>query len=947
MNNPNLLTRSSYTFFNSLLKIKDIVELSVSNGFTNAFLVDKNIMYGTMEFYTLCKKNNIKPIVGLQVEYNGLKEILIAKNIAGYKELMRVSSLIQLEKELDIDYSNLYKINRNLIPVLYKEMNDIEALKDFNSISGQLEFKEASSHFLTREEFKMINGEDLLNEIDSLIPQVDLEIKERKNVLPSYKHEGKKVNSKEFLEKELKLNLQKLLNSNPLLNREKYIERTSYELGVISKMGFESYFLIVADIVKWSKDNGIFVGPGRGSAPGSIISYLLDITTIDPIANELLFERFLNPDRVSMPDIDIDFEDTRRDEVIGYIANKYGKENVAQIITYQTLRARMSFKDVARIKGLSATETNSITKLIPEDLSLEQSYEQSKNFKTKIDSSEMLREIFDSAKLIEGLPRQFSTHAAGVVLSDEPIYKSVPVQKGYGETLQTQYSMDYMEYNGLLKIDILGLRNLSFIKETLESIKINTGKDINLSEIKFDDKKVYSLLSSGRTSGVFQLESPGMRSSLKDIKVSVFEDVVATTSLFRPGPMKMIPEFASRKRGDHPIEYLNDDIKKILEPTYGIIVYQEQIMQIVQVFSNFSLSKADILRRAIGKKDIKLLESLKDEFFQGAKENEFSDNDIQKTYDLIYEFSNYGFNRSHAFAYTTISYWLAYLKINFPLEFMNSLLNSVIGNATKTPAYISECEDLGIKVLEPSIFDSVSDYQIKGKEIYIGLRTIKRIGESIIRDITKLQAKIEKGMDIFDFFINAEESGLTHGSLEILIKANSLRDFGYNKETLLNMLPKAEEYLKMIRKKDGEIITFDKSIIDSPKVIEVEAINEKEYFTEVMGFALSDKESQKEMETLELKLNIKSHDLNNLTQDEKVTFIGEVISSRPITTKTGKKMAFASVTNGIKKVNVTYWPATFEKYEEMIKPTQRAIFYGSADLKRGETIIINKMEKVE
>ena len=357
-----------------------------------------------------------------------------------------------------------------------------------------------------------------------------------------------------------------------------------------------------------------------------------------------------------MPDIDIDFEDKRRDEVIKYIADRYGYDNVAQIITYQTLRAKMSFKDMARIRGLTASETNEITKIIPDDSSLEETYKKNKLFKEKINSSSILTEIYESAKLIEGLPRQFSTHAAGIVISDQPIKNSIPIQKGYGGILQTQYSMDYMEYNGLLKIDILGLRNLSFLKEVLDTIKKKSSKLVKLDDILFDEKKVFNLLSTGKTSGIFQLESPGMKASLREIRVTKFEDIVSVTSLFRPGPMKMIPEFAKRKNGSHKIVYINDEIRKILVPTYGIIVYQEQIMQMVQVFSNFTLSKADILRRAIGKKDIHLLESLRDEFFKGAKDKGHDDSIIEETYDIICEFSNYGFNRSHAYAYTVISY---------------------------------------------------------------------------------------------------------------------------------------------------------------------------------------------------------------------------------------------------------------------------------------------------
>ncbi len=947
MNNPNIFTRSAYTFFNSLLKVNDIIDLALSNGFSNAFLVDKNIMYGAAEFYAQCTKRNIKPIIGIEVALENFSKILIAKNYKGYKTLLKVSSNIQMGISIEdfMNDDNVYYLDKIVKPVLYKEESNLSSLVDFNSVSGK-EFNEESTHFLNRDEFANIYSSELLTEVDNIVDSIEIVIPEKMNVLPTFKDEKGLVVEKDYLENLLKEKLMVLLNKDKSLPRETYIERTSYELKVISKMGFENYFLIVADIIDWSKRNGIMVGPGRGSAPGSLISYLLGITTIDPISNNLLFERFLNPDRVSMPDIDIDFEDTRRDEVILYIAEKYGKENVAQIITYQTLKAKMSFKDIARMKGLSATEANSITKLIADDMTLEQSYLENRAFADKINSTQMLKDIFESAKLIEGLPRQFSTHAAGVVISDEPIYESVPVQKGYGDVIQTQYSMDYMEFNGLLKIDILGLRNLSFINETINLIKENRGEVVSLENIDFNDEDIYKMLASGKTSGIFQLESPGMKTSLRDIKVSNFEDVVATTSLFRPGPMKMIPDFAKRKRGEEEITYVSPEIEEILKPTYGIIVYQEQIMQLVQKFANFTLSKSDILRRAIGKKDLDLLESLKEEFFSGAKENGYDEKVISEIYDLIHEFSNYGFNRSHAFAYTTISYWLAWLKLNYRLEFMTSLLNSVIGNATKTPEYISEAEDLGIVINNPSLIKSDSNYKIINGEVYIGLRTIKGVGESLIKNIRILQSNINDKTTLAELLIEADKSGISTSALETLIKAGALSMFNLNKETLLNYLPKIEEYFKMIKVKSGDTFEYKVGLVPEPKVDIIDSPKEKDYFNEVMGFSIDDGELKNELKTLESKLNINIHNLEDLSQDEKVEFVGELISVRAITTKTGKNMAFISINNGARKISGTIWPAVYSKVADNLVATKRFAFYGSVDLKRGETIIINKMEEI-
>lgn len=947
MKNPNILTRSSYTFFNSLLKIQDIIDLAVSNNFTNAFLIDKNIMYGAMEFYIKCKKNNIKPIIGLEIGEENNKKILIAKNFKGYKNLMEISSKINLNSPYKIDEKNLINFNNKVNVVAYKNVNDIEVLEYFSSVSNA-NILAQTTHFLGREEFELVYGIETLNKIDSIIDEVNLEIEfNKKSIIPNFKENGKKVDANEFLEKKLKSSLAKYLNQNKNLNKQKYIERTSFELSTIKKMNFSSYFLIVADIVNWAKSQNIFIGPGRGSAPGSIVSFLLDITIVDPIKHELLFERFLNLERATMPDIDIDFEDARRDEVIKYICDKYGHEHVAQIITFQTLRARMSFKDIARIKNLSADETNKITKLIPEELTLEEAYNKEKKFREKIDSSDLLNEVYESAKLIEGLPRQFSTHAAGIVISDNPIFEFVPVQPGYGDTLQTQYSMDYMEMNGLLKIDILGLRNLSFLKEILHKIKKDLNVDININEINFNDPKVYKLLSEGKTSGIFQLESPGMKSSLKKVRVSNFEDIVAVTSLFRPGPIKHIPEFAQNKNNpSSQNSFISKEIEEILKPTYGIIVYQEQIMKIVQVFSNFSLSKADILRKAIGKKDIKLLESLKEEFVNGAKKNNFTDKQINDMYDHIYSFSNYGFNRSHAFAYSVISYWLSWLKINYPLQFITSLLNSSIGNASKISLYISEANEMNVKVLPPSILYSKGEYICKDKDIYIGFRSIKKVGDSIVKKLEVAQKNIKKNSSLTDVFIELDKAKITQTNIEILIKSWTFSEFA-NIETLLNGLSDFYEYINIIRSEKDDIYTYDKTLVPEFEWKKEESNKQdKDYFLESFGFNLIDNTEFKDIKELEKKKNIKSPDFTILEDGQTVEFIAKIISIREITTKTKRQMAFVNSTNGINKINLTFWPEPYSRFSSKLSISKKFIFYGIVDLKRSETVIIKKMEEI-
>lgn len=939
MKNPNLLTRSSYTFFNSILKIQDIINLTINNNFSNAFLIDKNVMYGAYEFYELCKKNNIKPIIGLQIETKEINTIFLAKNYDGYIELTKISSYLKTNMEFNIEKinkENIIEFKENIIPVLYKNFDDIDSLKIFNSIASSKEkFLGTSSHFLSREEFLIVNGKEKLNKIDSLINEIDLIIPKKEIILPEFKINHEVINGEKFLKDLLAEKLKKFLLKNLSYKKSDYFKRVEYELSIIIKMKFENYFLIVYDIVNWAKSQNILVGPGRGSAPGSLISFLLGITSIDPIENDLLFERFLNPERITMPDIDIDFEDTKREEVINYIAKKYGKNNVAQIITFQTLKARMSFKDVARIKGLSANEANEISKLIDENKTLDEAIE-NKNLKIKIDSSELLTEIYEIAKKIEGLPRQFSTHAAGIIISKENLYSLLPIQIGNNNFLQTQYSMDFMEKNGLLKIDLLGLTNLSFLKEILQKVNFEKNVKIDLDKIPLNDKNVFEYLSQGKTLGIFQLESFGMRKSLKKIKITCFEDIVVVISLYRPGPIKMIDEYAKRKNGLISFDYLNNQMKEVLKSTYGIIIYQEQILKIVQIVSNFSLAKADIFRRAIGKKDNKLLISLKKDFINGAIKNSYEKNDANKIYETIFKFSNYGFNRSHAYSYAKFSYWLTWLKINYPLEFMTSSLNFVIGNSKKTSDYVNECIENKIKINEPSIFISKSEHIIKNDEIFIGFKAIKGIGDSFIKIVSKLQDKIHPKMSIIDFFINAYILGVTTKMLEILIKSNSLREFNYNQETLLINLENVENYFKMIKVVDSnKKISYDKEIIEEPimKIID----SKKNYFFELTGFSIDfDKnEISNSLKRAISTFSLEKIDWNNLVDGQQIEFVGEII----ILTKKSLEMAFAKINTEDSKINVIFWPNLFLKYRNNIKIGAIMIFTCKFNNQKNEYII--------
>lgn len=525
--------------------------------------------------------------------------------------------------------------------------------------------------------------------------------------------------------------------------KEVHIKRLDHELNVISRMGFSDYFLIVWDFMKYAHENHILTGPGRGSAAGSLVSYVLEITDIDPIEYNLLFERFLNPERVTLPDIDIDFPDVRRDEMIRYVKDKYGQLRVAQIVTFGTLAAKAAIRDIARVMGLPPRDIDIFSKLIPSKLgiTLKDAYEESQSLREFIQGNLLHERVFEIAKRVEGLPRHTSIHAAGVIMSQEPLTGSVAIQEGHNDVYVTQYPADALEELGLLKMDFLGLRNLTLLENIIKFIANKTGKEIDIRNLPLQDEKTFQLLGRGDTTGVFQLESGGMRNVLRGLKPNEFEDIVAVNSLYRPGPMEQIPTFIESKHGKRKIEYLHPDLKPILERTYGVIVYQEQIMQIASKLAGFSLGEADLLRRAVSKKNRDILDQERKHFVQGCLQNGYDETSAEKIYDLIVRFANYGFNRSHAVAYSMIGYQLAYLKANYTLEFMTALLSSAIGNEDKIVQYIRETKRKGFHVLPPSLQRSGYNFQIEGNAIRYSLLSIRNIGMATVTALLEERKK--------------------------------------------------------------------------------------------------------------------------------------------------------------------------------------------------------------
>ncbi|NQZ65710.1 MAG: DNA polymerase III subunit alpha [Mycoplasmatales bacterium] len=910
-----LHVNTEYSFQESTIRIDALIKKAKKHGLESLVITDHNSMFGVSEFIHKAKKANLKPVIGLDLDVENFRVILLAKNHQGYILLNELSSKkirkIDIKKE-EINSPNIFVIDHPSLGHYAMTGNNLKMENYFVGTTNEniangvyvqegkiLEEKEKESiqllNDMVTKGMDLSNIEPLLFETQSNSPIMDqaAEIVRQCNIVwpennypvPKYKN-SQGISSIEFLKSILKENANKKLATVP--NKMEYVKRIEYEVSIIEKLGFEDYFLIIWDLVTWSKKNQISIGPGRGSAAGSIVAFLLDITEINPIEYGLLFERFLNPERISMPDIDIDIQDTKRDEVIKYLFNKYGNDNVALISTFSRLGAKSAIRDVARHMGIPVRDVNAISKLIPSDNNLQDAYKNVARFRALIDSSDQYSKLFRLSALIEGLPRQFSTHAAGIVISDKPILLKAPTVEGPEGYNQIQYSMDYLEEHGILKIDLLGLRNLTIIQRIQEEIYKNEKKTVNLHEIPLDDKETLDILSKGDTNGIFQFESYGMKKTLEDVGVSSFNDVSAILSLFRPGPMDNIPLYANIKNGYKRRELVSDEFDRITDDTYGIIVYQEQIMEIAQVYSGMSFGQADILRRAIGKKNHSLIESLKTIFINGGIKNNHKKEEVERIYKLIEKFADYGFNKSHAVAYSMLSYRMAYLKAKYKFEFYTALLEASIASQATVKKYVEEAKRREVKIIPPNINRSEKNVINKDSQIILPLQLIKGFGDAAASKILSVREE-NKFNDLFDFVTRARISGIGESTIQLLINANALRDFG-NMQTLSDSLPSALRYSKMVTySEDGEN-KIDYSIISKPKLIEQptnisdEIFNEKKLFGFQMNAFLT---SQYELKT-------KLLDINDETSSDVVILVEKI---RSFLTKTGETMAVATVSD--------------------------------------------------
>ncbi|HSF30043.1 MAG TPA: DNA polymerase III subunit alpha [Candidatus Tectomicrobia bacterium] len=725
----------------------------------------------------------------------------------------------------------------------------------------------------------------------------------------------------------------------------RYEQRAAHELHVIQQMGYSGYFLIVWDFIDYAKRQGIPVGPGRGSAAGSLVAYALGITELDPLQYNLLFERFLNPERVTLPDIDIDFCQERRDEVIEYVTQKYGKENVAQIITFGTMMAKAVLRDVGRTLDIPYGEVDRIAKLVPNrlNITLADALKEEPKLREIDQQGGQMTRLISTAQALEGLVRHASTHAAGVVIAPEPLTEYLPLYKGNKGEVVTQYAMEDIEQLGLLKMDFLGLRTLTVLHNTLRFIQDSRRTEITLGEIPLDDARTYQLLSEARTFGVFQLESQGLRDILRKLKPSVFEDVIALVALYRPGPLGsgMIDDFIQRKHGKAEVEYLLPELEPILKETYGIIVYQEQVMQIASAIAGFSLGTADILRRAMGKKKPEVMAEQREVFLKGALEHGFDQKKAEELFELMAYFAGYGFNKSHSAAYALIAYWTAYLKAHHPREYMAALLTSEVQNTDKVIRYINESRDMGISILSPDVNDSYRDFRVVGEAIRFGLAAVKNVGDHAIEAIILAREADGPFTSLYDFCQRVNLKVMNRRVIESLIKCGAFDTTG---DTRAQMIACLDDYLEAGQKRqrdreDGQISMFDDGEDASPtrhrpRVPSLPEWEESQLLAhekEVIGFYITGHPLTRYERQLRLYAIANTQTLGTFQDGDKVSLGGMVFKTRLQTTRKGDRMAFVTLEDVQGQVDVIVFPEVYKEFGTALEADQPVLVRGIID----------------
>ena len=988
----SLFLESAYSFRGSSISLTNLIEKARFLKLDALVLTDRR-MHAVRQFANACETSGITPIIGVQIDAapffkdTPLKLIAYAQNEAGYKNLLKLATLNSIGDSIELSQIKPHlegvSLLLNTLEGEMKSLEDESQTKAIKSVLHELrsltddfyigvrpEEDSEEDHilpldrvlYLERDDFEVHKALSSIHEINPLLKEGEpgflkdettlkelynypgkvekflrkhtFKLPDEQAKLPEFKTpEG--VSSERYLRALAHKGLLRRISGKPL-NKDKYEKRLNKELSVIHSLGYDDYFLIVFDVIKYAKKENILVGPGRGSAPGSLVSYALGITTIDPIRHGLLFERFLNKARLNMPDIDIDFPDDKRDQLIQYARKRYGNHYVSLICTFGTFLSKSSLRDTARVFEIRKPLIEEIVKTTAKYGSIAEMIERDPSVQIRMDYDDTVSLWLDAAKKIEGLPRHVSTHAAGVMLSDRPLIEYTALQEGLNGVYQSQYEQKDLEAMGLLKMDFLGLRNLTMIEHILKDIEKNHGRKINPYTLPLDDTLTYKLMREKSMTGLFQLESAGMRSLIKRLQPKSFEDIAMTLALYRPGPMESIPVFLKRRQGKEKTESLSPEIDAILKPTEGILLYQEQIMAIASRFAGYSLSEADILRRAVSKKDRNTLEKERRNFIEKAVDNDKDKDLANKIYDYIVRFADYGFNKSHSVAYGLISYWMAYLKAHYPAEFLMELMHTAVSSANQMRLYMQEALDLGLSVKRPDITISGVRFKRKGKALYYPLTAIKNLGKNNAQAIVRIREETG-GFTSFSDFIRKTANTLNKRHYEYLIYSGALDDFAKNQRTMLDNLEAIIAFAKYETAIDSDDFILRESEADGFDTLRK---NER------LALGLNIEYDQlKPYETLLKNKNIHlPKDIASLPQNRRVTLLGIVGRIKEIKTKKGDPMAFLTLEDRVSNVDAVLFPNVFSTINVTMNEGDVMLFTGSLRKKANDLQLI--IEKI-
>ena len=946
-----LKVTTDYTMLKSLIKVSDLVSFLSAKKISACAICDENL-YGVLDFYTNCKKNNIKPIIGLSIYLNNKNIYLYAMNYKGYKNLLKIHTIIEQRELSVVDLENYKKDILVIIPYKYHDLYEVLSFYEYRYLGYSSLYEKNNALLITNNsvyvtDLRVLKMNDIkymayldllrkeekqdysnnyyqeldfidISKINEVVALLNVEIPFNNRYIPKYKED---IDSFTFLKSLSLKGLSKRLNGNLF---DTYLKRLNYELDIINKMGFVDYFLIVYDYVLYAKKNNILVGPGRGSACGSLVSFAIGITDIDPLKYNLMFERFLNPERITMPDIDIDFDALRREEVINYVRKRYGCDKVALGLTFNTLKSKLVIREVGKLFKIDNNLIDKFVKNIDASICLKDNLN-NPVIKKYLENYKELKSVYDVSMHLEGLKKNTSTHAAGVVISSVLLDSVIPIHMD-GDTLLTGVTMEYLEDIGLLKMDFLAVSDLTKIA----SITNKIGKNVLLN-IDLNDSKVYKLFANCDTEGIFQFDTPAMKNLLSKLKPACFNDLVDAVALGRPGPKDHLNEYILRKNGKSKITYLHPDLESILKDTYGIIIYQEEIMAILVKIAGYTLAEADIIRRAISKKKESVLKDEFQKFVASAMNNGYDKETAIKIYNEIVKFASYGFNKSHSVAYALVAYEMAYLKTYYQEYFMIELLNDS-KDINKNNTYINSLRSNGVSIIKPNANNIYLDYKVEDKKLYLPLWSIKNINLALARQINEV--KKNEFSDYFDFVYKTKDI-LTKSTLEILIRAGALDFLGLNHNTLINNMASAINYASL---SDGD------DLIGKPILKEYEEFLQDTLRNDELdsyGFYITNHPTTMYSNPKYVKLNMKDKYLF-----KKIYTVILVDSIKKIKTKNNDDMAFIMGSDDTGDCDFTVFPRNFNMLEN-IKERDILEIYGEVSKRFDKTsIIVNNIRKL-